>query len=83
VAGGGWQVTPSPLPGALRPRPRRLGNMIEWHWLNVEEWHGLACHSFVSPAPFVHPLPALRATLPPQRGSKEKGSYRNFGKNDK
>ena len=40
---------------ALCPRRRRLGDMIEWHWLNVEEWHDLACHSFVSPAPFVPP----------------------------
>ena len=48
---------PSPSPGALRPRPRHLGDMIEWHWLNVEEWHDLACHSFVSPAPFVHHHP--------------------------
>jgi hypothetical protein len=31
-----------------------LGDMIEWHRLNVEEWQGMACHSFVSPAPFVH-----------------------------
>jgi hypothetical protein len=69
VTSGRWQVPPSPSPGALRPRPRRLGDMIEWHWLNVEKWHGLACHSFVSPAPFVHhPHPALRVTLPPQGG---------------
>ncbi len=39
------------------PRRRRLGDMIEWHWLNVEGWHGMACHSFVSPAPFVHHRP--------------------------
>ncbi len=62
AGGGEWQVPPSPSPGALRPRPRHLGDMIEWHWLNVEEWHGMACHSFVSPAPFMHhhPPPALQ-----------------------
>ena len=63
MAGGGWQVTPSPLPGALRPRPRRFGDMIEWHWLHVEEWQGLTCHSFVSPAPFVPPLTICRFTF--------------------
>jgi len=46
------------------PRPRRLGDMIEWHWLNVEEWQGIACHSFVSPAPFAHHHPHPASSKP-------------------
>ena len=51
------------------PRRRRLGDMIEWHWLNAEKWQGIACHSFVSPAPFVRHTPTRRVAPPsPRKG---------------